>query len=189
MRYGQLEEMEVHQPRARAEQCWTKDQAGILRSGSHAVKGFFIASFRSLRSLYDLRGLAMLARMQASRHSSSHRLFFSCRAALVLQPHALMFLTSLQMNSDGNCFFRAIADQLGKPADEHHKVRGAVVDSIAEHKDEYAAFIEDDEDFDAYISRMRRVRNCRLPCCCRGIFRRLLTLFSGDAGRFMGGPP
>lgn len=64
-----------------------------------------------------------------------------------------------QAQPDGNCFFHAMADQLGLlEAGAHAVVREKVCAYIAAHKDDYVAFVEDDEDFDSYVNRMRRVR-------------------------------
>jgi OTU domain-containing protein 3 len=66
------------------------------------------------------------------------------------------------VNSDGNCFFRAVADQLGKGSAKHADVRADVMQYIVDHKVDFAAFVEDDEDFVSYVARMRRVRGCCL---------------------------
>jgi OTU domain-containing protein 3 len=59
------------------------------------------------------------------------------------------------MASDGNCLFRALADQLrGRPQD-HGEIRQHIVDFMEEHEDEFAPFVEDDEKWVDYIPRMR----------------------------------
>lgn len=45
----------------------------------------------------------------------------------------------------------------GKEA-EHHKVRAVVVRYMQDHADLFSPFVEDDEGFDKYIARMRKVR-------------------------------
>jgi hypothetical protein len=44
----------------------------------------------------------------------------------------------------------------GSEAD-HSKIREQVVQYMEKHHDEFAPFVEDDEGFDKYLSRMRRV--------------------------------
>lgn len=61
------------------------------------------------------------------------------------------------VSGDGNCLFRALADQLGHNArgadkDRHKEIRQDVVAYLRAHPDEFAVFVE--EDFDAYLGRM-----------------------------------
>lgn len=59
------------------------------------------------------------------------------------------------MASDGNCLFRALADQLrGRPQD-HGEIREHIVDFMEEHEDDFAPFVEDDEKWVDYVPRMR----------------------------------
>lgn len=58
------------------------------------------------------------------------------------------------MGSDGNCLFRAIADQLEGNEKLHRKYRQDAVDYIQLNKEEYAPFIEDDETIDQYLGDM-----------------------------------
>ena len=46
---------------------------------------------------------------------------------------------------DGNCLFRAIADQLGYGEDRHREIRERVVKTILEDKEYFANFIDGDE--------------------------------------------
>ena len=60
------------------------------------------------------------------------------------------------MGSDGNCLFRAIADQLEGNEKLHRKYRQEAVDYIQQNKDLYAPFIEDDETIDQYLQDIER---------------------------------
>lgn len=40
---------------------------------------------------------------------------------------------------------------------EHHKVRSAVVQYMADHSDCFSPFVEDDEGFEKYVTRMQKV--------------------------------
>jgi hypothetical protein len=55
--------------------------------------------------------------------------------------------------------FRSIADQLGLGdkggSKGHETVRASVIEYMRQHSDVFAAFVEDDEGFDAYLDRMR----------------------------------
>jgi OTU domain-containing protein 3 len=46
---------------------------------------------------------------------------------------------------DGNCLFRAMADQLGHGEDRHREIRERVVKTILEDKEYFANFIDGDE--------------------------------------------
>lgn len=70
-----------------------------------------------------------------------------------LQPKGLKVK---EMESDGNCLFRAIADNLDGDADLFGYYRQEAVDYIREHPDDYVAFIEDDETVDEYCDRMEQ---------------------------------
>ena len=63
-------------------------------------------------------------------------------------------LTVKYILGDGNCMFRAIADQLSGQADDHMEYRRQIMDFIGSRKDYFSLFIED-ESIDDYIDRMR----------------------------------
>ncbi|ERN12095.1 hypothetical protein AMTR_s00035p00239450 [Amborella trichopoda] len=65
-------------------------------------------------------------------------------------------LKIIQVTSDGNCLFRALADQLEGNEEEHHKYRVLVVDHITKHREEFEPFIEDDVPFDEYCQSMKQ---------------------------------
>ncbi|KAJ1653227.1 2-oxoglutarate dehydrogenase E1 component [Dispira simplex] len=56
---------------------------------------------------------------------------------------------------DGNCLFRALADQHLGNQDTHAEYRQKICDYIANHRDDFEPFIEFDETFDHYLDRMR----------------------------------
>ena len=63
-----------------------------------------------------------------------------------------------EVESDGNCLFRALVDQLdGTCPDiaDHAALRALVVDTMERHKEHFEAFVEDDESFEDYITRMK----------------------------------
>ena len=64
----------------------------------------------------------------------------------------------LQMPPDGNCLFHSVADQLYGDSGSYAKVRKEVVDHMVANEDFYAPFMENDEAFSSYASRMRKVR-------------------------------
>ena len=61
-----------------------------------------------------------------------------------------------EIDGDGNCLFRAIADQLWGDESEHVKLRSDTANYIEENKEMYKFFIEDDENIDDYIAWIRR---------------------------------
>jgi len=58
------------------------------------------------------------------------------------------------VEGDGNCLFRAIADQLDGDEAAHEKYRIQAIDYLIKKKDYFAMFLQDDEDIDKYIKNM-----------------------------------
>ena len=58
------------------------------------------------------------------------------------------------IDSDGNCLFRAIADQLFGDPEQHEEVRRQIVDHMEENRAHFECFCE--EDFDEYCARLRQ---------------------------------
>ncbi|XP_062154313.1 OVARIAN TUMOR DOMAIN-containing deubiquitinating enzyme 7 isoform X1 [Alnus glutinosa] len=63
-------------------------------------------------------------------------------------------LKILQVTADGNCFFRALADQLEGNEEEHKKYRSMVVEYILKSREMFEPFIEDDIPFNEYCQSM-----------------------------------
>ncbi|KAF7984528.1 hypothetical protein HWV62_13701 [Athelia sp. TMB] len=58
---------------------------------------------------------------------------------------------------DGNCLFRALADQLhGSPA-AHAQLRADICEWIEDHKERYAPFCEDERGLDAHLACMKEM--------------------------------
>ncbi|KAJ9525321.1 hypothetical protein QJQ45_020866, partial [Haematococcus lacustris] len=70
--------------------------------------------------------------------------------------HAALGLRIKQITADGNCFFRAVGDQLKGDEGQHVRLRALIVDHMRQHQDDFAPFVEDDEPFDKYMSRMAK---------------------------------
>ncbi len=70
------------------------------------------------------------------------------------------------VEGDGNCFFRAVADQLGPPAD-HAALRARTVAFMQAHRADFEPYLEDDEKFEHYCERMARVRPSTVAGRCR----------------------
>jgi len=64
-------------------------------------------------------------------------------------------LTLVDMEHDGNCLFRAIADQLERAPNKCAAYRKKICDFISQNREDYEPFIEDDETFDGYLKEMR----------------------------------
>ena len=65
-------------------------------------------------------------------------------------------LKCIEMGGDGNCLFRAIADQLDGDEKLHRKYRKDAVDQLESNKDIYSPFIEDDETIDQYLADIEK---------------------------------
>lgn len=58
------------------------------------------------------------------------------------------------VEADGNCFFRSLADQKYGDESRHAELRERIVAYVAERKEEFGPFVEDDETFEDYVERM-----------------------------------
>ncbi|XP_060191099.1 OVARIAN TUMOR DOMAIN-containing deubiquitinating enzyme 7 isoform X2 [Lycium barbarum] len=65
-------------------------------------------------------------------------------------------LKIIQVTADGNCFFRALGDQLEGNEEEHEKYRDMTVKYIRNNRDTFEPFIEDDVPFDEYCESMEK---------------------------------
>ncbi|KAF0891039.1 hypothetical protein E2562_005132 [Oryza meyeriana var. granulata] len=63
-------------------------------------------------------------------------------------------LKIIEVTADGNCFFRAMGDQLEGNEEEHMKYRAMVVQYIKEHRTDFEPFIEDEVPFEKYCDSM-----------------------------------
>lgn len=59
------------------------------------------------------------------------------------------------VSNDGNCFFRAVSDQLYGTEEYHMKLRERACDYLLAHKDHYQCFVDDEQSFDDYVADMR----------------------------------
>ncbi|XP_039000814.1 OVARIAN TUMOR DOMAIN-containing deubiquitinating enzyme 7 [Hibiscus syriacus] len=65
-------------------------------------------------------------------------------------------LKIIKVTADGNCFFRALADQLEGDEEQHGKYRCMVVQYIVKKREMFEPFIEDDVPFDEYCQSMEK---------------------------------
>ncbi|XP_021659834.2 OVARIAN TUMOR DOMAIN-containing deubiquitinating enzyme 7 isoform X3 [Hevea brasiliensis] len=65
-------------------------------------------------------------------------------------------LKVIQVTADGNCFFRALADQLEGSEKEHGKYRSMAVQYIMKNREMFEPFIEDEIPFDEYCQSMEK---------------------------------
>ncbi|CAK9269407.1 unnamed protein product [Sphagnum jensenii] len=68
---------------------------------------------------------------------------------------SLLGLKIHPVTADGNCFYRAVADQLEGNEEAHGKYRHLAVDYIQDHREEFEPFVEDEVPFDEYCKTMR----------------------------------
>ena len=80
--------------------------------------------------------------------------------AAVKQEISRLNLALRDVQGDGNCLFRALADQLWGTQKRHVEVRKVVCDYLESHKESMEAFVKpflrDDETFENYVDRMRQ---------------------------------
>jgi len=71
---------------------------------------------------------------------------------------AEMGLKVREVIGDGNCLFRALADQLDGDDHAHSRHRQDVVRYITEHRDDFEPFIEDDVPFTQHVQNLAQVQ-------------------------------
>ena len=59
------------------------------------------------------------------------------------------------IDADGNCQFRALADQLFNDQERHAELRIAAVNQLRSEPEYYGAFVHD-EDWESYVQRMKQ---------------------------------
>lgn len=64
-------------------------------------------------------------------------------------------LTIRDVANDGNCFFRAVSDQLYGTEQSHQKLRQRACDYMIRHKESFHHFVDDEQSFDDYVNKMR----------------------------------
>ena len=65
-----------------------------------------------------------------------------------------------EVDADGNCLFRALADQVEGSAKHHGKYRDEIVAFMKRDEERFKWFVEDDEDWDDYLARLGRDGEC-----------------------------
>jgi OTU domain-containing protein 3 len=68
---------------------------------------------------------------------------------------SLLGLKIHPVTADGNCFYRAVADQLEGNEEAHGEYWHLAVDYIQDHWEEFEPFVEDEVPFDEYCKTMR----------------------------------
>ena len=58
------------------------------------------------------------------------------------------------MGPDGNCFFRAVSDQLFGSEADHAQLRRLAVEQLQQNREEYQFYVENDVPIDKYIDAM-----------------------------------
>eukprot|EP00898_Chlorokybus_atmophyticus_P004691 jgi/Chlat1/5222/Chrsp33S05185 len=69
---------------------------------------------------------------------------------------SLLGLQIREVTPDGNCFFRAVADQLEGGCADHTKYRMRIVQYMEDHREDFEPFVEDDVLFETYCKTMRK---------------------------------
>lgn len=60
-----------------------------------------------------------------------------------------------RMPGDGNCMFHSLGHQLFGDSNQHMHIRNTIMDYIESREDHFELFIEDDETFEEYVTRLR----------------------------------
>uniref|UniRef100_A0AAV1UCS7 OTU domain-containing protein n=1 Tax=Peronospora matthiolae TaxID=2874970 RepID=A0AAV1UCS7_9STRA len=60
-----------------------------------------------------------------------------------------------EVEADGNCLFRALADQIFGDQTQHQQARDEIVEYMEHQREDFEPFMEDEEKFEKYCERMR----------------------------------
>lgn len=60
------------------------------------------------------------------------------------------------IKGDGNCLFRALADQLDGTDDGHLRYRRIIAKYLADHREEFEPFVEDNRSFDEHVKELSK---------------------------------
>jgi len=102
---------------------------------------------------------------------------------------AALRLRRARVASDGNCFFRAIADQVFGEESRHEEIRALVAREIARGEREFAPFV-DEEPYAAYAARVARngewAGHVEIIACARAL-KRGICIHQVDQPRWVAG--
>jgi hypothetical protein len=96
-------------------------------------------------------------------------------------------LVRLKMDSDGNCQFRSVAQELYGSPHRHKEVRDACVDYIGRNPDQFSIFFETGHQFESYRTKMKRDRVWGDEITLRAIsdiYQTRIHLLTSDKGAF-----
>ena len=82
-------------------------------------------------------------------------------------------MASIEMQGDGNCQFRALADQLFGSQEHHAFVRALAIAHMQAQSDFFSIYFEDEREWNEYIRGMARSRTWRradAACMRRGVY-------------------
>ena len=78
-------------------------------------------------------------------------------ASGLLDKLCILGLRQVKIRGDGNCFFRAVSDQLYNHENHHLQLRMATMNHIAINRDDFSSFLtSDNNNMSGYIRRMQR---------------------------------
>eukprot|EP00667_Euglena_gracilis_P019074 EG_transcript_20378 len=148
----QDEEQELFLEAQRRAQEWDADRQAALAAAQDSgpfwsrLKGLTEGTMATLYNVGDF--------FFPTAHSFDEAYVTADRQRL-LQRLAFHGLKERAVEGDGNCQFRALADQLWRRQDSHREVRRLVAARLRFHPEQYAPFVIS-EDYDAYVARMAK---------------------------------
>jgi hypothetical protein len=134
------------------------DEPSRVRSNTRVALAQQPRSHRISRIGTAARGLLVQKIETASKSPVMNRSSSGSKAAILLERLASLSLGSVEMDPDGNCQFRAFADQLFGSQQYHAVVRQAAVAHMKAQADYFGIFFESADEFSAYMREMSRSR-------------------------------
>jgi len=104
------------------------------------------------------RGKLVKSIEEAAKVASPTKVSHAQGAGLLLERLHSLGMASVEMEGDGNCQFRALADQLFGSQEYHAVVRALAIAHMRSQSDFFSMFYESPSEFNAYLKDMARNR-------------------------------
>lgn len=131
--------------------------SALLRQNTRFALAKQPKQYRMSRLGTAARGL-LVQNIESASKSPEYRRPTGTMTSMLDDRLASLGLASYIMEGDGNCQFRAIADQLFGSQQHHAIVRACVVSHMKAAQDYFSIFFEDPNEFSSYLKEMGRSR-------------------------------
>jgi hypothetical protein len=136
----------------------TLRESSLGRQGTRVALGKQPRSHRMSAMRRSARGLLVQNIEEAAKAPSSPARKAKGKAAFLDERLRLLGMASVEMEGDGNCQFRAFADQLFGSQQHHATVRAAVIAHMKAASEFFGMYFESTAEYNAYLRDMSHSR-------------------------------